>query len=141
MFIFHVIGMRESVLMARFLFVACGTHVPIFNVESAHVTHVLVCKKIDDVGEPLVSLGRIKSRRDVRDHIEGQWNYRRHWDTTTATTMCMACTSAAAVSSTTTISARMVEWLLLVTWDRRRGVDLRRLAASSTTTISTRMVD
>ncbi len=41
--VLHVVCMGKAVLVPLLLVLACGARVPIFDVEAAHVAHVLVC--------------------------------------------------------------------------------------------------
>ncbi len=126
--VFHVVGMSETILMARLFLVARGTRVPIFHIKSAQVAHILIGIRFDDVGEIRVTLpGRwIGSRGDIWDvgpHIQ---NGRRHRGSMTPTTVCVARTSTATASSAATIAARRVVGLLMEPMEWGWGVELGR---------------
>ncbi len=49
--VFHVIEMREAVLIAWLPVIARGTRVPILHIKFAQKTHILIGKYLYDVGE------------------------------------------------------------------------------------------
>jgi hypothetical protein len=99
--IFHVVGTKETILMAWLFLVARGTRVPIFHIKTAVVAHILIGICFDDVGEIWIMLpGRwIGSRGDVRDVGPHVQNRRRHRGSTTPATTCAARMSTATASS------------------------------------------
>jgi hypothetical protein len=116
MHVFHVIGMGETILMSRVFAVARGAHVPIFHIESAHVAHILIAGRFDNVGVFWILLLErwMEARGDVRDHA-GIWDGQRHQGAATSTTMFATGTSAATTSTALSTPSRRIVGLLLKT--------------------------
>jgi hypothetical protein len=50
-FVLHIICVIETVLVAPFLLIARGTHVPIFHIKPTAVADILICKILHNVGK------------------------------------------------------------------------------------------
>jgi hypothetical protein len=112
--IFHVVEMSETILMSWLFAVACGARVPIFHIKSAREAHILIGKRVDDVGIFWVLLLErwMEARGDVQDHA-GIWDGGRHRSSATSTTAFATSMSTMTMSTASSTSSRRIVELLL----------------------------
>jgi hypothetical protein len=116
-FILHVVCAIETVLVAPFLLIACGTCVPIFHIKPTAVADILLCKVLYNVGKKdmLPLLWRLDTGRDVWNHVTSHEWIGGHWDAPTsaaaATSGMAALAAPSAIAPTTPLLVLMLETL------------------------------
>ena len=74
-FIFQVVGVRKTILVPGLFVGASCTGVPIFDVEDAQETHILVGPMFHNVQVMgVLNLSRLHSRWNVGDHLIRWWS-------------------------------------------------------------------
>ena len=127
--VLHVIGASESVLVPHFFGIPPGTRVPVFRIEPAQETYVLIGMYLHDIQKVGIALTgrRLKPCRDVGDDMcaangrildLGRWHLSMR-------TVSVSITTTTATASPSTMG-RIIQLLLLETMERGWGINLGR---------------